>query len=141
MKKKEKKKETKKNTRPNKHDRQNGARGSDNRPIRTCKSEMDVRTRARVRPPGLNLVSDCSRRFWSSETVHKSHVSPIRVGPHFHLHLYSTTGRSAELNPPRSRGPFRSSSRAGSMYQAPNSETRAYCCESRARALEFADGN
>ena len=91
----------------------NGARGFDNHPIQeTCKSkwtDTDARARARA-SSGLNLVSDYSPVVSSPDenAVHRSHVSPIRVGPHFHLHLYSGEARRpAELNPPWSRNPHR----------------------------------
>lgn len=73
---------------------------------------------------GLNLVFDCSRLFLVRRNMlHKSHVSPIRVGPHFHLHLYPDAGATA--------GGIEStvkSRAAPSAYQAPNGERWAYCC-------------
>jgi len=89
------KKKRKKTARPGERGRTKRTRGSDNHPIQRLANPKWTNTDARARASSeLNLVSDCSRLFLvRRNAVHKSHVSPIRVGPHFHLHLYPDADR------------------------------------------------
>lgn len=107
-------------------------------PITTQYRDLQIRN-GRIRTherasSGLNLVSDCSRLFLvRRNAVHKSHVSPIRVGPHFHLHLYQDAGRGATAGGIESTVKSRPAPQPNA-YQAPNSERELHCCSPRARA-------